>query len=106
LTLRVVAHFADSWDCITDSPEEYRHKSAVLDIHSAVIGRDPATIERSKHVFVDPTDLLAARSEMRSFIEAGTTHLILHVSAPYPVGIMQRLAEEVAEPLRREYAPG
>jgi len=104
LTLRVVAHYADIWDCMTDSPQEYRHKSAVLDSHCAAIGRDPATIERSKHVFVDPTDLLAARSELRPYIEAGATHLILHVSAPYPVGIVQRLAEEVAEPLRTEYA--
>ena len=62
------------------------------------------TIGRSKHVFVDPTDLLAARSEMRPYIEAGATHLVLHVSAPYPVGIVQRLAEEVVEPLRTEYA--
>jgi F420-dependent oxidoreductase-like protein len=104
LTLRVVAQYADIWDCMTDSPEEYRHKSMVLDSHCAAIGRDPATIERSKHVFVDPTDLPAARNEMRPFIEAGATHLILHVSAPYPVSIVQRLAEEVAEPLRTEYA--
>lgn len=39
-----------------------------------------------------------------SFIEVGVTHLILHVPAPYPAGIVQRLAKEVAEPLSIEYA--
>jgi alkanesulfonate monooxygenase SsuD/methylene tetrahydromethanopterin reductase-like flavin-dependent oxidoreductase (luciferase family) len=62
LILRMVAHYADIWDCMTDSSEEDQHKSAVLDNHCATIGRDPATIERSKHVFVDPTDLKASRN--------------------------------------------
>jgi F420-dependent oxidoreductase-like protein len=102
-TLRVVARYADIWDCSVDSPEEYCHKSAVLDSSCAAIGRDPASIERSRHISVDPSDLNAARLETRTFIEVGATHIIYHVPVPDPMGILRRLAEEVAEPLRAEY---
>lgn len=102
-TLRVVARYANIWDCSVDSPEEYRHKSAVLDSYCAAIGRDPATIERSRHISVDPSDLHAALLETRAFIEVGATHILYHVPVPDPLGILHSLAEEVAEPLRAEY---
>ncbi len=102
-TLRVVARYANIWDCSVDSPEEYRHKSAVLDSYCAAIGRDPATIERSRHISVDPSDLHATLLETRAFIEVGATHILYHVPVPDPLGILHRLAEEVAEPLRAEY---
>lgn len=102
-TLRVVAHYANIWDCSVDSPEEYHHKSAVLNSHCAAIGRDPTTIERSRHISVDPLNVDAARQETRAFIEVGATHIIYHVPVPDPLGILHRLDEEVAEPLRTEY---
>ena len=102
-TLRVVARYADIWDCSVDTAEEYHHKSAVLDSACAAIGRDPATIERSRHISVDPADLQAAYQETRTFLEAGATHIIYHVPVPDPLGILRRLAEEVATPLRTEY---
>ena len=103
LIQRVVARYADIWDCSVDSPEEYRHKSAVLDSYCTAIGRDPATIERSRHISIDPSDLGTARLQTRSFIEAGATHFIYHVPVPYSRGIVRRLSEEIAEPLRAEF---
>lgn len=102
-TLRVVARYADIWDCSVDSPEEYRHKSMVLESACAAIGRNPAAIERSRHISVDPSDLKAALLDTRAFIDVGATHLIYHVPVPDSLGILRRLAEEVAEPLRAEY---
>lgn len=102
-TLRVVARYANIWDCSVDTAEEYRHKSAVLDSVCAAIGRDPTTIERSRHISVDPSDLHATYQETHTFLEAGATHIIYHVPVPDPLGILRRLAEEVAEPLRAEY---
>lgn len=102
-TLRVVACHADIWDCSVNTPEEYSHKSAVLDDACAAIGRDPATIEHSRHISVDPSDLHAAYEETRAFIAVGATYIIYHVPVPDPQGILQRLAEEVAEPLRADY---
>ncbi len=103
LTLRVVAQYADIWNFAGGTVEEFRHKSEVLDGHCVAIGRDPARIERSGQFFINPNDLNASRDIVRNFIEAGATHLILNLRAPYPEGIVHRLAEEVAEPLRVEY---
>jgi F420-dependent oxidoreductase-like protein len=102
-TLRVIARYADVWDCSVDSPEEYRHKSSLLAAYCATIGRDPATIERSRHIPVDLSDLAATRQKTLPFIEAGATHIIYSVPPPYPASIVARLAEEVAEPLRAAY---
>lgn len=104
LTLRVVARYADIWNYGGGTPEEFAHKSAVLDQHCAAIGRDPAAIERSvQHVLHEPDDLAGVRAALSGYIAAGATHLVFYLRAPYPQGIVQRLAAEVAEPLRAEH---
>ncbi|HEU5374402.1 MAG TPA: TIGR03560 family F420-dependent LLM class oxidoreductase [Ktedonobacteraceae bacterium] len=103
-TLRVVARHADIWDCSVETPAEYQRKSALLDTYCAAIGRDPTTIQRSRHIATDPANLQAALEETRAFIEVGATHLIYHVPVPDPLGILRRLAEEIIKPLRAEYA--
>ena len=101
--LRVVARHADIWDCSVDSPEAYRDKSNLVENYCAAIGRDPTTIERSRHISVDASDLDAARAETRAFIQVGVTHFIFHVPVPDVTGTLARLAEQVAEPLRAEH---
>jgi F420-dependent oxidoreductase-like protein len=103
LTLRVVAQYANIWNFAGGPVEDFRHKSEILDSHCAAIGRDPATIERSVQFMSNPNDLNALRDTLRSFIKAGATHLMLNLRAPYPEGIVHRLAEEVAEPLHAEF---
>jgi F420-dependent oxidoreductase-like protein len=102
-TLKVIARYANIWDCSVDSPELYRQKSTLLEHYCTTIGRDPTTIEHSRHISVDPSNLHTARLETRSFIEVGATHIIYHVPVPASQDILHRLAEEVAEPLRAEY---
>ena len=102
LTLRMVAKYADIWNFVGGSTESFRHKNEVLNNHCATVGRDPAAIERSVQVFADPDNLSDARNTVRDYITAGATHLILNLRAPYPQGIVHRLAEEVAEQLRQE----
>jgi F420-dependent oxidoreductase-like protein len=101
--LRVVARHADIWDCSVDTPEEYHRKGEVVNRYCAEIGRDPATIQRSRHISVNPADLDAARTETEAFIQAGATHIIFHTPVPDPNGALRRLAEQVAEPLRAKY---
>lgn len=99
-TLRVIARYADVWDCSVETPEQYRQKSTLLESYCAAIGRNPATIEHSRHISVDPSHLDMALRQTRAFIEAGATHIIYSVSRSE---ILHRLAEEVAFPLREEY---
>jgi hypothetical protein len=83
--------------------EVFQQKSAVLDSHCAAIGRDPQTIQRSIQVLVYPEDLEETRNQVRSYAQAGATHLILSLRAPYPEGIVHRLDEEIIKPLRAEF---
>ncbi|RMF92443.1 MAG: LLM class F420-dependent oxidoreductase [Nitrospinota bacterium] len=53
LMLRLVARHADIWNVAAGTPpEEYRHKTAVLEQHCREIGRDPDSIERSRQMIV------------------------------------------------------
>jgi F420-dependent oxidoreductase-like protein len=53
LMLRLVAKHANIWNVAAGtSLAEYRHKVAVLEEHCRAIGRDPATIERSRQMIV------------------------------------------------------
>lgn len=103
VTLRIAAQYADIWNFVGGSIETFKHKNAVLDEHCAARGRDPKTIERSVQFRVTPDDLNSLRDTIRTYISAGATHLVLGLIYPYPEGIVARLAEEVAEPLTREF---
>ena len=103
LTLRVVAQYADIWNFAGGPIDMFQHKNTVLDEHCAAIRRDPSTIERSVQLVINPNNLQETREITRSFIEVGATHIILNLRAPYPEGIVQRLTDEVAEPLKAEY---
>ena len=50
-TLRLVAQYADEWNCVGLIPEAYAHKKAVLERHCEAVGRDPATVRRSMMTF-------------------------------------------------------
>jgi len=103
LTLRVVAKYASVWNFVGGSVDTFRHKVEVLEGHCAAIGRDPKTIELSIQWPINYNNVSEAIDGMRPYIEAGATHIILNLRAPYPEGIVQRLADEVVEPLRAEY---
>lgn len=101
-TLRVVAQYADIWNMPGATPEEFRHKSAVLDEHCAAVGRDPAAIQRSVQLRTTYGDLPDVRQKSREMIEAGANHIVYTLSYPYPEGIVARVASEVVVPLREE----
>lgn len=56
-TLKVVARYADEWNAVNLSADDYAKKTAVLERHCADEGRDPATIRRSMMAFavIGPT---------------------------------------------------
>lgn len=66
LTLRVVAHHADWWNCDYYSPTEYGRKLEVLRAHCRAIGREPAEIVPTCYMGVtvshDATKLVRRRS--------------------------------------------
>ena len=103
LTLRVVARHADIWNFFASTVEELNHKLEVLARHCEAVGRDPSTIVLSTQHRVDYNDIGEARDALRPFIAAGASHIILNLNAPYPEGIVHRVAEEIVEPLLAEF---
>jgi F420-dependent oxidoreductase-like protein len=103
LTLRIVAQYADIWNCVGVDVEHFQYKSAILDAHCAALGRDPQSIQRSVQPTVNPTDMAGTREQVRSLIEAGATHLILNLRPPYLDNIVHRIDEEIIQPLKAQF---
>ena len=104
--LRIVAEHADIWSSPTYTAADFRRKSAVLDDHCAVIGRDPAEIIRSVQVFFtaqEPSSGTArhpgpaARELLAELIDAGARHCVLSC-----IGLpsAQWVADEIIRPVR------
>lgn len=99
-TLRVVARHADLWNIpgggdIADLAE----RSALLDRLCAEIGRDPATITRSIHLPVAYDRLDVMRTAIAQALDAGFSHVILGLTAPYPDGICATIRDELVLPV-------
>jgi F420-dependent oxidoreductase-like protein len=95
LTLRVAAQYADIWNITGPDVETFRHKVRVLHDHCAAVGRDPGEIELSVQARINYDDLPATVEALKPLVAAGATHLVLMLAAPYPDGIVARLADEV-----------
>jgi F420-dependent oxidoreductase-like protein len=101
--LRIVAQYAAIWNFIGGGVESFQQKNAILENHCAAIGRDPQTILRSTQVRINLADLGEAHGRLHSYAQAGITHLILSLQAPYPEGIVHRLDEEIIQPLKTAF---
>jgi F420-dependent oxidoreductase-like protein len=95
LTLRVVTKHADVWNFVRGSAEEFKHKGDILHNHCQTVGRDPNEITLSTQVRVNYQQLEETTEAAQQLVATGATHLVFTLGAPYPEGIVQRLAEEV-----------
>jgi F420-dependent oxidoreductase-like protein len=62
-TLRTAARWAQHWNAITESPEQWRATKEVLLEHCAAIGRDPQEITCSANVRVESADDLGRAAD-------------------------------------------
>jgi len=88
-TLRVAARFADEWHAWA-TPDEFRHKSAVLDRHCEDLGRDPKSMRRLTGAALrlvasarSPADLGADATS--STVLAGTPEMVVDRLGAYHV---------------------
>jgi alkanesulfonate monooxygenase SsuD/methylene tetrahydromethanopterin reductase-like flavin-dependent oxidoreductase (luciferase family) len=107
--LRLVAEQADMWN-VPGPPHNgvayIAERGRVLDEHCAAIGRDPREITRSVQVIVSYDDPTGSRKTILELMDAGMTHLVLSLRAPYPQGVAQWLVDEIITPVRAEAAGG
>jgi F420-dependent oxidoreductase-like protein len=95
-TLRTAARFAQHWNFVGGSTEDFAHKRDVLHQHCADVGRDPTEILLSSHVRFDgdPQATAAAAAELA---EAGAGLAIVQLRPPHTPAVLQPLAEALAD---------
>ena len=84
VTLRITAQHADLWNGFGPA-EQWERKNRILDDWCRKIGRDPAAIERTASIGAE--DL----RRLDPFVEAGATHLICRLGAPFDLAPIERL---------------
>jgi alkanesulfonate monooxygenase SsuD/methylene tetrahydromethanopterin reductase-like flavin-dependent oxidoreductase (luciferase family) len=99
--LRVVVEHADVWNIAGVEIDDAIARSALLDRYCVEIGRDPASITRSTNVPVTYDNPAGAREAVGAAVDAGFTHIVLSLRAPYPDGVARWVANEVITPSRR-----
>ena len=94
-TLRVVAAHADLWNLPGGDIDDAIRRGAVLDRFCTEIGRDPVSITRSIVLPVSYDHPGSTRDSIAEAIDAGFTHIVLGLSAPYPDDVARWVADEL-----------
>ena len=94
-TLRTAARFAQHWNFVGGSPEQFSRAVEVLHQHCADIGRDPAEILLSSHVPYtgDPAETAANAAALG---ELGLQLAIVTFRPPYTAAALEPLATALA----------
>jgi F420-dependent oxidoreductase-like protein len=97
-TLRTAARFAQHWNFVGGTPEEFAHKREVLHEHCAAIGRDPAEIKLSSHVRLDASgDPGSVVDAAAALAEKGCDLAIVVLPPPHDPRVLTPLAEALAK---------
>lgn len=97
--LRIVAELAAGWNFSGDLAEFAEARDALLR-HCEAVGRDPSTVEVSAQVQLRTRPTGEVLEEALQYVRAGADHIVLGMPAQLGPAGLQRLAAEVAEPLR------
>lgn len=95
-TLRTAARFAQHWNFVGGTPEQFARKREVLHAHCRDIGRDPQEILLSSHVMFDgdPGATVAAAAQLR---EVGAELGIVHIRPPHTPAVLAPLATALSQ---------
>jgi F420-dependent oxidoreductase-like protein len=91
-TLRTVARFAQHWNSVGGSADEFARKREVLHAHCADIGRDPSEIMISSHVQYDPENPQATVDTIGELGERGLDLAIVYLRPPLSPAVLAPLA--------------
>ena len=97
-TLKITARYADHWNFMGGSPEDFARKFALLAAHCADIGRDPAEIMLSSHVRLGPDrDYQKVLDEAAALGDEGLDLAIVYLPPPYDPAVLEPLAEAIRD---------
>jgi F420-dependent oxidoreductase-like protein len=95
-TLRTAARFAQHWNFVGGTPEEFAHKRDVLHQHCVDVGRDPAEILLSSHVWFTG-DAKATAEQAAALGAAGVELGIVTLLPPLDPAVLEPLAIALGE---------
>jgi F420-dependent oxidoreductase-like protein len=95
-TLRTAARFAQHWNFVGGTVEDFTRKREVLHQHCADLGRDPKEILLSSHVRFEG-DPAATAANAAALAEAGAGLAIVQLRPPHTPDVLEPLAEALAE---------
>ena len=97
-TLRTTARFAQHWNFLGGTPDEFAHKRDVLHEHCSAIGRDPNEIVLSSHVRLDPNgDPASAVDAAAALAQEGCDLAIVILPPPHDPRVLTPMAEALAQ---------
>ena len=94
--LRIVAEHANDWNYPGGPPDDFARKVEILHEHCAAVGRDPAEIMLSCHLFVsdDPNETADRGAQ---YVEAGAEHVCMYFMDNTDPRRLGKTAEAVAK---------
>jgi F420-dependent oxidoreductase-like protein len=97
-TLRITAKYADHWNFVLGTPEEFARKRDVLAAHCADVGRDPKAITLSAHIWLNAErDYRSVMDEAAAFGEEGLDLAIIYLRPPLDATVLEPLAEAIRD---------
>jgi alkanesulfonate monooxygenase SsuD/methylene tetrahydromethanopterin reductase-like flavin-dependent oxidoreductase (luciferase family) len=97
-TLRTAARFAQHWNFVGGSPEEFARKRDVLYAHCHDIGRDPKEIMLSSHIRLGADgDAGPAVDTAAALGELGLDLAIVILPPPHDPAVLTPLADALAQ---------
>jgi F420-dependent oxidoreductase-like protein len=97
-TLRLVAQYADSWNGAFETVDEAAHKVDVLQRHCEAVGRDPAEIQKTVMMLIEPLadlDGFLTGAEQYARLGFDLIDVMPPVDETDPVGFASRLGDHV-----------
>lgn len=97
-TLRITARYAQHWNFVGGTVEQFAHKRDVLAAHCADIGRDPKEIMLSAHLFLGEDRNYGQVLEYAAALAAEGLDLgIVTITPPHDPGVLEPLAETIRD---------
>jgi F420-dependent oxidoreductase-like protein len=96
-TLRTTAKYAQHWNFVGGTPEEFARKRDVLHAHCADVGRDPGEITLSSHVRLGPDlDYAKVAADAEALGAVGLDLAIVYLPPPHTPAVLEPLAKALA----------
>ena len=96
-TLRTAARFAQHWNFVGGTPDEFARKRDVLHAHCQDIGRDPSEIMLSSHVRLGPGGPAAVVADAAALGELGLDLAIVQLPPPHDPAVLAPLADALTQ---------